>query len=183
LVSHYIHEWSQGVIKTDIIKALDEHPELVQYGKYAMQLEPYFDTFGQQSVLPVFFDRIRYEPQTELERICRFIGYSGKPIWRKELKPTNVSRERIRRFPFDDLLIYSQPATWLRRSLFPKTLRNRVKQRLTMRKRPQIPEDVKLKLESVFDHDLEKLGKWLGVELKCNNFSRVTQSGGLEWCS
>jgi len=181
LVSHYIHEWTQGVIKADIVSALENHPELVQYGQYAMQLEPYFDAFGQEAVLPVFFDRIRSKPQAELERICRFIGYPGKPCWRTDLKPTNVSRERIRRFPFDELLIYSAPATWLRRTLFPKALRKRVRQRLTMRKRPQLPAAVKAEVEAVFNEDLAMLGKWLGVDVNCDNFSEVTRAGGLEW--
>lgn len=181
LISHYIHEWTQGVIKTDIVSALESHPELLQYGQYAMQLEPYFDAFGREAVLPVFFDRLRADPHAELERICRFIGYTGKPQWHTDLKPTNVSRERIRRFPLDDLLIYSAPATWLRRMLFPKALRNQIRSRLTMRKRPQLPESVRARVEAVFDEDLETLGKWLGVELNCRNFSKVTRNVGLEW--
>ena len=181
LISHYIHEWTQGVIKTDIVSALESHPELLQYGQYTKQLEPYFDAFGRKSVLPVFFDRLRTEPQAELERICRFIGYSGTPQWYTDLKPTNVSRERIRRFPLDNLLIYSAPATWLRRMLFPKALRNRIRDRLTMRKRPQLPASVRSSVEAVFDEDLEMLGDWLGVELNCQNFSEVTRNIGLEW--
>jgi len=180
LISHYIHEWSQGVIKTDIESAVKTYPELLHYGCYAYQIEPYFEAFGRESVLPVFFDRLRSEPQAELERICRFIGYEGKPRW-QNMKPTNVSRERVRRFPFDNVLIYSATATRLRRLLVPKGLRNIVRRRLTMRNRPQIPEPVKASLEMVFDEDLEKLGKWLRIELNCQNFSEVTRVGGLDW--
>ena len=181
LISHYIHEWSQGVIKTDIVTALKTCPELVQYGRYAYQLEPYFEAFGQHSVLPVFFDRIRNAPQAELERICRFIGYEGKPNWRTDLKPTNVSRERVRRIPFDKVFIYSELATILRRLVIPKRLRNIVRSRLTMRTRPQLSDAVKENLEAMFDEDLDKLGKWLGVKLNCQNFSEVTRASQLEW--
>ena len=181
LVSHYIHEWSMGVYHCNLEKAIEKYPEMVAYGSYAMQLEPYFKTFGQSAVLPVFFDRLIREPQTELERICRFIGYQGEPVWVKDLKPDNVSSERIRKFPLYSLLIDSAPATWLRRNLIPQSLRDVVKTKLRMNKRPVLSEEVKSKLEKEFDRDLARLGGWLGAELACKNFKSLTAAKSLDW--
>lgn len=181
LVSHYIHEWSTGVFRCDIEQAVQRYPELIDYGCYAMQLDPYFAAFGRDAVLPVFFDRLLSEPQAELERICRFIGYQGRPVWMKDLKPDNVSSERIRRFPGYPLLVESRLATWLRRNFIPQALRDAVKSRLRMRDRPVLSESAQASLEREFDQDLERLGKMLGTNLDCRNFRQVTAATPLEW--
>ena len=126
LVSHYIHEWSTGVYRCSLEEAINKYPDLIAYGNYAMQLEPYFKTFGHAAVLPVFFDRLLSEPQAELERICRFIGYQAQPVWIQDLKPDNVSSERVRKFPGYRLLVDSKLATWFRRHFIPQALRDAV---------------------------------------------------------
>lgn len=181
LVSHYIHEWTMGVVRCGIDEAVERHPEMIVYGQYTRQLQPYFDAFGRDAVLPVFFDRLTRAPQDELERICRFIGYPGAPAWQPDLKPSNTSSERIRRFPLYRLLIESAPATWVRRSLVPRSLRNRVKSRLTMQQRPSLGPTVRRELELVFDRDLAVLGEWLGIELSCSNFRAVTADATYDW--
>lgn len=181
LVSHYIHEWSTGVYHCGIEEAVDKYPELVAYGRYAMQLEPYFETFGRDAVLPVFFDHLLKEPQAELERICRFIGYQGKPVWIQDLKPDNVSSERIRRFPGYSFLVESGPATWFRHHFIPQALRDAVKMKLRMRERPVLSEKVQASLEEEFDRDLKILGEFLGANLNCKNFKQVTSAESLNW--
>lgn len=181
LVSHYIHEWSTGVYRCSLEEAIDKYPELVAYGRYAMQLEPYFEAFGRDTVLPVFFDHLLKEPQAELERICRFIGYQGQPAWIHNLKPDNVSSERIRRFPGYSLLVEFGPAVWLRRHFIPQNLRNAVKVKLRMQKRPDINKNTLARLEEKFDRDLAKLGKWVGTDIDCKNFKQATSNESLNW--
>ena len=181
LVSHYIHEWSTGVYRCSIEKAIDRYPELVAYGCYSMQLEPYFKAFGRDAVLPVFFDRLLKEPQAELERICRFIGYQGQPVWIDDLKPDNVSSERIRRFPGYSLLVEFGPAVWLRRHFIPQALRDAVKTKLRMQKRPALDMNARTRLEVEFDRDLVELGEWLGTDIDCKNFKQKTSAESLNW--
>ncbi len=181
LVSHYIHEWSTGVYRCGIEEAIEKYPELIAYGRYAAQLAPYFEAFGSAAVLPVFFDHLLREPQAELERICRFIGYRGQPAWKHDLKPDNVSSERIRRFLGYGLLIESAPATWLRRNFIPQGLRDAVKRTLRMRDRPSLSPRIQAGLEAEFDRDLEQLGEWLGADLDCKNFKQLTSVTPLNW--
>lgn len=181
LVSHYIHEWSTGVYHCDLEEAIKKYPELVAYGSYAMQLEPYFEAFGHEAVLPVFFDRLIREPQSELERICRFIGYQGQPVWIQDLKPDNVSSQRVRKFPGYRYLVESRAATWLRRRFIPQGFRDAVKNRLRMRERPALSEKEQARMKAEFDRDLGKLGKLLGVDLNCENFKQVTSVKSLNW--
>jgi hypothetical protein len=183
LVSHYIHQWTQNVIRCDINDALDRYPELINYSRYSYQLEPYFEAYGKRSVLPVFFGAVKQHPQTELERIARFIGYRGTVSWKDDLGAQNVSTERIRRFRGYRLIVDSPPLVFLRRCLVPQSLRDMVKARLRMKQRPALEDSNVARLESIFDKDLEVLSKWLNVQLDCNNFDDKTSGGHLEWAT
>jgi len=181
LISQYIHEWTEGNVSVDIDRAIQTHDELIAYSRYAYQLEPYLEKYGHNHVLPVFFESLKKSPQVELERICRFIGYTQRPVWNTELRPSNVSKERIRRFPLYDLLIESPPARVIRRALIPRFVRNRVKRRLQMQERPVLSEKSQALLEETFDRDLARLGAWFGVELNCKNYHEVVTQTRLEW--
>jgi len=181
LVSHYMHEFSQGVITSDINTAINEHKPLIQYSQYAMQLKPFVDEFGKPSILPVFFDSLRLNSQEELERICTFIGYKKNPIWKTEIAPSNVSSKRIKKFPLYNLIINSPVATFLRRIFIPKAIRNRVKKSLTQQKRPELNSENLLKIEKILNEDLKFLSDWLGVEINCKNFKEVTSNNLLDW--
>ncbi len=181
LVSQYIHEWSQGVISMPIDDAIEACPELIQYSQYHYQIAPYIERFGTENVLPVFFEQIKANPELVLSRVCDFIGYKGEPQWHFDLAPSNVSSQRIRRFPLYDILIESRPFQWLRRTLIPQGVRDRVKQRLTMTDRPQLSESSKNRATMDVDSDLLLLGEKLGVHLTCENFKDVVTNSVLEW--
>ena len=181
LVSHYIHQWTQNVIRCDINEAVDRYPELIDYGRYSYQLEPYFEAFGRDSVLPVFFAAVKAHPQRELERIARFIGYESPIVWKEDLGAQNVSSERLRRFKGYGLIVDSPPMTFLRRTFVPQSLRDAVKARLSLRQRPVLSETKLSRLESIFDEDLKTLSSWLGVQLSCKTFDETTVATPLNW--
>ncbi len=143
LISHYMHQWSEGVISCDINQAIDRYPELVDYSCYGMQITPYLQEFGHKAVLPLFFDDLKKNKDRALNRVGTFIGCTQPLIWIDDLTQDNQSSQRIRRFYGYELLINSRPMAWLRKNLIPQALRNRIKKRLTMQQRPQI-SDVQL---------------------------------------
>lgn len=181
LVSQYIHEWSQGNISVDINEAIHKHPELIAYSRYAHQIQYVLHKYDQESLLPIFFEQIRDNSQTVLERVCAHIGYLVKPSWQEAVGPSNVSKDRIRKFPLYSLLIESSLATFIRRNLVPQGLRDKVKQQLQMRKRPELSAESLFELQQIFDKDLAKLGAWLGVKLTCENYRSVVTSSALNW--
>ena len=89
-----------------------------------MQIQPFFETFGQDKVLPVFFERLLKYPQTELERICQFIGYPHQPQW-QEIKAVNVSRERMRKSAWRDFLVEAPGLKQIRKH-FVRTRKYRI---------------------------------------------------------
>lgn len=176
LVSQYIHEWSQNNISCSIHEALELHPELIEYSLYSKQLQPFVDTFGVDNVLVVFFEDVKTQPQQQLDRICRFIGYEGVPVWHDDQSAANVSSQRVRKFPMYDLLINNPVLEWLRQTFIPKSLRNRVRSMLTLKKRPALTEVEIEKLKTIFDADLARLETFLGYSVSCDAFTRKEAS-------
>ncbi len=181
LVSQYIHEWTQRRIFIDINQAIYQHPELVEYSRYSLQLQPYFETFGQIRVLPIFFERLFQYPQTELERICHFIGYREKPTWNSELNAQNISSERMQKNAIRDFLVEQPVLQKVRRQFIPKSFRTWVRSWWTLKKRPKLePKQVDY-LWTIFDPDLAMLGSWLGIELSCENFKATVKDTPHNW--
>lgn len=181
LVSQYIHEWTQNIISVNINQAIARHPELIEYSCYSKQLRPYFEAFGQERVLPVFFERMLAYPQQELERICQFLGYRDRPTWNYQLEAQNVSQERTRQSQWRDLLVEAPVLKQIRRWFIPKALRTWVRSWWMMKEKPQLDAQQLEALTTLFDRDLAILGTWLGVELSCNNWKAKIKEQALGW--
>lgn len=180
LVSHYIHEWSQGVLSESIDDAIESHPPLVAYGSYARQLRPWLEVFGPDRILPVFFDSIAQRPQFELERVCEFLGYEGQPEWVAEKGRQNVSHERVRR-SWIDVAASIRPLVWMVRRFVPNGVRAWVRSFRQMKTRPEVSPEDRKRLESLFDADLAELGEWLGLPLSCSNFRELALEATPTW--
>ena len=181
LISQYIHEWTLNVISVEINQAITQHSELVEYSLYSRQMEPYLEIFGQERILPVFFERFLNYRQEELTRICRFIGYQGQPIWQNELDAQNVSSERMRQNLLRDFLVEVPILREIRQQLIPKSWRTWVRNLWTMNQKPEIEPQNLDYLQAVFDKDLAKLGSWLGIELSCDNFKATVRDSSIDW--
>jgi len=183
LISQYIHEWSMGFISVDINQAISQYPELIDYSRYTMQLQPYFEQFGRDRVLPVFFERMLSHQQAELERICSFLDYPQQPTW-QELDAQNVSSDRMKHNPLRDLIVELPILRELRQNLIPKSWRTWVRKQWTMQQKPELSPENLLLLEKIFNEDLAVLGSWLGIdELNCDNFIASVQAEELDWAT
>jgi len=181
LISHYVHEWSEGVISVPIDEAIDKHPELVSYGSYGEQLKPYLETFGRERLLPVFFDRLVCCPQEELERICSFIGYRGTPTWNEGTKEQNVSSQRLRSTRSLEFLKRLPGSEFFRRRLLPESIREGIKGYWKMERPPALSEASRSRLIDIFDSDLAILSEWLGIDVDCGNFKSVGRETAPTW--
>jgi hypothetical protein len=180
LVSHYIHEWTQRVMRRDINEELTLHPELVDYGRYAYQLRPWLDAFGKDRVLPVFFEALQSMPQAELDRVAAFLGCGNSLTWR-EMPAQNVSAERMRKSPLRDALVNNRVLALIRRMLVPSGVREWVKGLWTMKQRPSLSGENLADITARFDEDLRELSELLGVRLDCAGFKSVATQGSPDW--
>lgn len=161
LVSHYIHEWTMGVMSGSIDEAVENHPELVEYGCYGAQMAPWIEAFGRDAVMVQTNGRMKSDPQALLSEVAAFIGHQGAVEW-LDLPPENVSAERIRRRPLDRVLIDSAAATWLRRKLVPQGVRDRIKAGRQMRERPVLSPEARARVEARFAEDHRQLAAITG---------------------
>jgi hypothetical protein len=182
LTSHYLHEQTVGRITVGLEQAVDRFPELADYGRYAMQLEPYLRAFGPEAIHPVFFDGLIARPNEEIERIGGFLGVSRPLRWDHSLGPQNVGRERLRDSHLRNAFVQAQVLTSLRRRLVPRSWAERAKAfwRVGIDP-PRVPTRLEHRLSDVFDRDLARLGSWLGTQLDCDSFRAVTAERPLGW--
>jgi hypothetical protein len=181
LVSHYIHDWTMRKINCPLDEAIDRYPALVDCGKYAMQLSQYLAYFDSDQILVVFFERLTSYPHEEFDRICRFLGYPGKAAWNDNDAEHNVSTQRLRASPVRDLLVDAPLLRAIRRQLVPRAIRSAVKRLWSMKRRPQPTTERLDQLHQVFDSDLAVLGRWLGIEISCRNFSEIARTHEPRW--
>ncbi|WPF89310.1 sulfotransferase [Cyanobacterium aponinum AL20118] len=174
LISQYIHEWTQRVINININQAIYDYPELISYSQYTMQLQPFLETFDRERILLVFFERLLQYPQTELERIANFIGYKSSVKWH-DLSAVNVSQERMRKSEWRDFFVEAPILKQIRKKFIPQDFRDWIKSLWMMKEKPQLTQESRKYLKSIFDQDLQILGQWLGVELNCDNYKLLVK--------
>ena len=156
-VSHYIHEWTEGRISTDPATAFAEHPELIAYSRYAMQIEPFVDTYGPKAICLASLEAIKADPNREFARIGAHIGMASPAIWQVDIGIRNASADRIRKLPLHRVLVANPVAKTLRRALVPKSVRTRIRSNRTHGPRPKLPEQLRAKLADIFAEDRSRL--------------------------
>ena len=92
VVSHYWHavrDLHHGGELRPLLKAVREEPEYLAFSDYAMQLEPYFERFGQDSIFTLTFEALIENPERELDRIYHWLGLPPHPIDERLAKAHN----------------------------------------------------------------------------------------------
>lgn len=158
-VSHYIHEWTEGRLGADAARAFRETPQIASYGCYGMQIAPFAAAYGVEHILLTSLEQITADPDAAFVQIAQFLGLPEGAAWVHDLPAQNVSAARIRRLPLQGLLIDNPVAAGLRRTLVPKSVRNWVRARRRMDTRPDIPADLRARLQAEFLADRAHLAE------------------------
>jgi hypothetical protein len=184
LVSQYVHEVTAGRIRMSLVEAIRRHTELIDYSRYAMQLQPFLDAYGFGNILPVFFPRLVNQPQAALERIAKFLSFQGTVRWDTTMKPQNAGSDRLRPSPFREALVQAPVLSTLRQRIVPQKWSRSLKKRWRARiNPPRLPPHLIERLRDVFDADLAQLGAWLAITLDCDNFHEMTLSRAHDWAT
>ena len=157
IVSHYIHEWTQGVLSAPLDVEIERHTPLVDYGLYGWQVAPFVEAYGREAILLTSLERMKADPGGELARVAQHIGFAGDVAWVEDQGAENVSAQRSRKLPLHGLLVDNPVANALRRTLVPKSVRNRVRQARQYKGRPEIPANKVPELQARFLADRETL--------------------------
>jgi hypothetical protein len=175
LVSQFIHDSIQGPVRCSIDLAIDRYPQLIDYSRYSMQLEPFLDAYGAENILIAYSERLARVPQMELERICRFLGYRGEPRWDGLLGRQNARNQRLRPSVVRNILVNAPGLKTIRQRYVPKEWRERIKGiwRVSDQPKPRLSEASERRLREIFDVDLGRLGHWMGIDLSCDRYRDV----------
>lgn len=76
-ISHYWHnvrdlEW--GAEARPLLEAIKSNSQYIDYSDYAMQIRPYIETFGTDSVYTLTFEELIGNPSLHLKNIFRWLG-------------------------------------------------------------------------------------------------------------
>lgn len=156
-LSHYVHGFSQREIHCDLSEAVTEHPELIEYGRYAMQIKPFIERFGIESILLTSLERMKADPHGEFARIGAHIGLTHPITWETEMSAQNASDKRWRRLPFEHFLVENPVLRALRRGLIPKSMRDWVRHSRGIEGHPDLPEHQRHHMEQIFLKDRAEL--------------------------
>ncbi|MEL6499342.1 MAG: sulfotransferase domain-containing protein [Planctomycetota bacterium] len=78
--SHHRHMRHFGECTTDdLAHAIERHPELIDYSRYAMQLEPWIDALGADRVLPLEMEAYTADRAATVARVQAFLGLDPRP--------------------------------------------------------------------------------------------------------
>jgi hypothetical protein len=152
-VSHYIHEWTEARMGKDPVAEFRRHPEITDYSRYAMQIAPFIEAAGADRVFLTSLEQIKEDPDAEFARIARFLELPAAAAWQHDMGAQNISAERARRLPLQGILLDNAVARTLRQTLVPKSLRTRIRNKLTMQDRPTLPPTLIEELQGIFEKD------------------------------
>ncbi len=79
IVSHYLHERAAGRIRCAIDEAVHQHPPLLDYTRYAWQIEPWMEAFGAEQIRIVVFEEYVANRQAVVQSLCEFLGVKHHP--------------------------------------------------------------------------------------------------------
>ncbi|GAB4109199.1 MAG: sulfotransferase [Phycisphaeraceae bacterium] len=115
IVSQYQHEILEGRYQFSLDEAIEKVPSLINYSRYAMQLQPWMDTFGREAVKVIRFEDYIADRVAGCASALQFLGLDpaqvqvdtnavynkteGKPLskgWAYRLTRTSLYQNWIR---------------------------------------------------------------------------------------
>ena len=181
LTSHYLHEQTVGRITVGLEEAVDRCPELVDYGRYGMQLEPYLRAYGPGRSIPSSStawsagptrSSIASASSSASPGRCSGITPSSRRTSAASGSATATCATSSSRPP-------CSPRSGVK--LVPRSWAERAKAFWQVGiGSPRVSARLEQKLRDVFDRDLARLGSWLGIALDCDSFHSVAASRPLE---
>lgn len=128
--SHHRHESIASGMEPDLNAAVRDRPELLNWSRYAMQLEPWVEALSPQRVHVMVFERYTKDRKGEAARAERSLGLEPAVEGIDESKVAN-RWENVREFGgVKKKIMFGNPVYQAVRPLIPRKLRYWVSQKL-----------------------------------------------------
>jgi hypothetical protein len=107
-----------------------QHPELVNYSRYAMQIRPWIEAFAKNTLLVIRFEDYIQDRTNTLGQILAFVGASSGHVSGRQDSLKNPSDSRPVLTPGWQLLIETKLYRRLLRPLLTSSLRDRIRSKV-----------------------------------------------------
>ena len=96
--SNYLNDLKAGAVKGEVSfwKALQDHPEYIDQGRYATHLKQYFECFPRDQLMVLIYEDCLKDPLDFIQRIYKFIGLD--PSFSPALLNEKVNEGQVPRF-------------------------------------------------------------------------------------
>lgn len=168
-ISHHYHEYARGTMPADIDEAVRAFPALVNYSRYAMQVEPWLESFGADRVRIVRFEDYVSDRVGWYTRLCGFLGVEARPDLIAADKVFNRSEGKpVMRGPWR-YVAHNPLYRRLIRPLLSSGLKDRIRSRVLPKAppRPDPPSEATIAyIREALQEDQVRLGRLLGSQDK-----------------
>lgn len=183
ILSHYWHnvrDAAHGGEVRPLLKAVQERPDYLAFSDYAMQLEPYLERFGPQTLHTLTFESLVDNPQRELDRLYQWLGLPPVPFAREQSTAHNQKPKTmagvaglgiLNRIQYSDAWDRISPympgslKVWAKRRAYAP-----IDERATERLVPALRRE----LDEPLRHQIEQLSRLLGRDFPEWNSTRST---------
>jgi hypothetical protein len=136
-------------------------------GFYHAQLEPYFELFPREQIAVWLYEDLQADPQRVLREVFDFLGVD--PTFQPDMSVKHKVAGTPRSKALHAVLTRPNPAKSLAKRLLPDPVRGRLygalMQRNIVAHRDGLPPELKLRLQSLFRGDIERLATLLDRDL------------------
>ena len=78
--SHYNHLKSKGVIRDKKFEDMLDHPDIINWSLYAVNVQRYVNQFTKEKIRIFFYDDLKKDPSEFIQRIYEFIGVNSEYV-------------------------------------------------------------------------------------------------------
>ena len=94
-LSHYWHMVTHRAERRDLLEALRDEPHYIDVSNYAMQLQPYLETFGRERILTLTFEQLKSEPRETVQQVFSWLDVDPAFVPPNLGERENVTAERV----------------------------------------------------------------------------------------
>ncbi|GAA0486502.1 hypothetical protein GCM10008986_09880 [Salinibacillus aidingensis] len=175
-----LEEGIKSILNGSLSKKYQSAKDIIEYGYYYKHIDLYLKYFNKNQILVMFDEDIKMDSINTLKRVYNFLGIQNKTYIPNSLtkKPNmgmyNLNRLRINKIKNKIIYKYNKTNTRLTQRSGPiinlskilfRGIDELVLKRIFSEKKPELSFEIKSKLYSVYEEDLNNLEKLLKINL------------------
>jgi hypothetical protein len=169
IISHYMHIYERGYTSLSLEESIMKLPILVDYGRYAYQINRYINKFGKEKIMILTFDDLLYNRFDLLKDVSRFLNvdFDGfvnfEDLWLNK----SIDGEFRRDYRYDKAYPYWKALG----KFFPTALRMKIWDAISLNKnkkfkiKPSLTKNSIQYLSKIYLKDLKELERITGKNL------------------